>query len=99
MQQKIPKINNFELFFPKSDPDNYDQFIEPLRFFYFCYNGKAIYIKVLREKNSPYAVCCNFQWSDINLPYMTTAKVLYKSGNLTECINKFKFYVKKLISN
>ena len=51
MQQKIPKINNFELFFPKSDPDNYDQFIEPLRFFYFCYNGKAIYIKILKEKN------------------------------------------------
>lgn len=98
MKTNTPKVNNFELYFPKSDTDKFDIYEEPLRYYYFCLSGSAIYIKRLREKNQPYAVCCNFNWSKFNVSYLDPAKVLYKTPNLIEAIKKFKYFVKEFMN-
>lgn len=98
MKTSIPKVNNFELYFPKSDPEKFDIYEEPLRYYYFCLNGSSIYIRRLRKKNSPYAVCCNFQWTKYNVSHLDPVKVLYETTNLIEAINKFRSFVKEFLN-
>lgn len=98
MTNKIPKINNFDLYFPKSDTEKFDIYEEPLRYYYFCLGGSAIYIKRLRTKGLPYAVCCNFQWRKYNVSHLDPAKVLCTTPDLIVAIKEFKKFVKEFMN-